>query len=578
MHAETRCRCLIGLGMREKRKLRQSLVISVHDLRTGMFVSELDRPWEETSFLIQGFLLTELLDLQTLKNMVSHVTIDPSRSDQSSLLHLPWDSFHEEVADVTPDFEKTVPGVRVVYTAPPGHNSVMDKVKQVLKPEPPRVPGSAIRDARRMAGNGQVRQPAPYFLRYEVHAAEQRDETKAESTSSLVPPSNASFSQFIATLYPRDVVYAPLSMYERLQDWVVSWNRAKPVSDTRQRRHFPRRARHPDYIPDNLHLVIYKDRAPMQEELVRASHAIERTTEFLHSMYEDLREGRELTVEQVQPAVQLLSESVIANPSALMWLVRMQSEDVETYNHGIKVAVYLMVLGRYLGFARPQLNELGLIGLLLDVGKLNLPDDVLKKPGKLEPDEMDMMRTHVEASLNKLQSNGPLSHNVYLGISQHHERMDGSGYPAGLKGAEISIFGRMAAIADSFAAMTSERSYDSTRSAFDAMKELFKEAGPQLHEPLVEDFVQAIGIFPVGSLIELSTGEAAIVLEHNKVRRLEPKILVLTDANKKEREQPAVLNLMRQEPASGQETIRILRGLPDGAYGIDSRRFYQARA
>ena len=110
------------------------------------------------------------------------------------------------------------------------------------------------------------------------------------------------------------------------------------------------------------------------------------------------------------------------------------------------------------------------------------------------------------------------------------------------------------------------------------MKELFKLAGSELHAPLVEEFVQAIGIFPIGSMIELSTGEAAIVLEHNKLRRLEPQILVLTDANKALLGQPWVLNLMQQDRPNGEVRIRILRGLPDGAYGIDSRSFYQAKS
>ncbi|WP_428718695.1 HD-GYP domain-containing protein [Undibacterium curvum] len=565
--------------MREKRKLRHSLVISIADLRTGMFVAELDRPWEKTDFLIQGFLLTELIDLQTLQGMVNQLTIDPSRSDPGALLHLPWDSFHEENPDIAADLHPGDSTVRVTYTAPPAaEQSVLAKVQHGVRQLFEKPTASAYLHARRMAQQPRATQPEPYYLRFNHQVVVQSSVSQAELSSKLVPPSTPVFSHFIETLYPRDVIYAPLNWMERAQEWVIEWNKAKPVADTRKRQHFPKRRQHPEHIPQTLNLVIYQDRAPMQEELGHASVAVERTQEFLSRMSDDIKNGKELEVEQVKPAVMLLTESIIANPSALMWLIRMQSEDTETYNHGIKVAVYLMVLGRHLGFARPQLNELGLIGLLLDVGKLSLPEELLKKPGKLEDDEREMMRTHVDFSLRKLQSNGPLSHNVYLGISQHHERLDGSGYPAGLKGKEISIFGRMAAIADSFAAMTSQRSYDSTRSAFDAMKELFREAETQLHAPLVEDFVQAIGIFPIGSLIELSSGEAAIVLEHNKLRRLEPKILILTDRDKNQLEQPYPFSLMHQDKSEGKTQVRILRGLPDGAYGIDSRRFYQAKS
>ena len=570
----------------EKRKLRDSLLISISDLRVGMFIAELDRPWEKTPFMLQGFLLTELLDCQTLQGMVRELTIDPSRSDPSSLLHLPWDSFHLplEEKENTRVQESTV---RVTYSAPPsdldvneGLPAVAASLKQMWKAVrgAPQEANARKKVFKPIPENKVTAQPAPFYLRYANVNSVPVSTSKAERSTQLVPPSTASFSQLIEGLYPRDVVYAPLTLIERVQSMIIKWRAAKPYkrSTVKQNRFVARKVR-PEYIPPTLNLVIYKDRAPMQEEIKHATVAFARTQEFLNKMSQDIDAGKELELEQVRPAVQLLTESVIANPAALMWLVRMQSEDSQTYAHGLKVAVYMMALGRHLGFAREQLNDLGMIGLLMDVGKLSLPDEILKKPAKLDDQEHQIMTQHVGTSLDKLQQNGPLSQSVYLGISQHHERLDGSGYPAGLKAAEISIYGRMAAIVDCFAAMTSTRCYDSTRSAFDAMKELFRLAENKLHAPLVEEFVQAIGIFPIGSLIELSTGEAAIVLEHNKLRRLEPQILVLTNADKEPLAQPHVFNLMLQERQHGEVPIRILRGLPDGAYGIDSRSFYQAK-
>lgn len=571
----------------EKRKLRDSLLISISDLRVGMFIAELDRPWEKTPFMLQGFLLTELLDCQTLQGMVRELTIDPSRSDPASLLHLPWDSFHVPLAEK----EGTVvqdATVRVTYTAPPSDVDFQDGLPGAvasLKQMWQAVRGSSdeARATKKVFEETPVEkeytsQPAPFYLRYASANSSPVSTNKAERSTQLVPPSTASFSQLIEGLYPRDVAYAPLSLVERIQGMIIKWRSVKPYQrSSLQRKQFGARKKHPEYIPATLNLVVYKDRSPMREEIKHATVAFTRTQEFLEKMSQDIGEGKELELEQVRPAVQLLTESVIANPAALMWLVRMQTEDSQTYAHGLKVAVYMMALGRHLGFARQQLNDLGMIGLLMDVGKLSLPDEILKKPAKLNEDEHQVMTQHVGTSLDKLQQNGPLSQSVFLGISQHHERLDGTGYPSGLKSAEISIYGRMAAIVDSFAAMTSTRCYDSTRSAFDAMKELFKLAGNKLHAPLVEEFVQAIGIFPIGSLIELSTGEAAIVLEHNKLRRLEPQILVLTNAEKERLEQPWVFNLMIQERQNGEVPIRILRGLPDGAYGIDGRSFYQVK-
>ena len=124
--------------------------------------------------------------------------------------------------------------------------------------------------------------------------------------------------------------------------------------------------------------------------------------------------------------------------------------------------------------------------------------------------------------------------------------------------------------------MTSPRAYDITRSSFDAMKELFKMSEQQLHAPLVEEFVQAIGIFPVGSMIELSSGEVAIVLEHNKVRRLEPKVLLVTAADKSLLNEPVITNLMQQKTLKEVKKLKILRGLPDGAYGLACKDFYRS--
>ncbi len=310
--------------------------------------------------------------------------------------------------------------------------------------------------------------------------------------------------------------------------------------------------------------------------MAHARIAAEKVELLIKKLTSEIQEDRSIGLEEVLPTVQLLADSVISNPTALMWLVRMRTDNVRAYTHGLKVAVYMMALGRHLGFPRQQMVDLGLIGLLLDIGTLELPEPMLLKPEKLSRQELALMRTHVKTGINILNSTEPLSDNVLMGISEHHERLDGSGYPMGLIGTEISIFGRISAIADSFSAMTSARPYGVTRTSFDAMKELFKIAGTELHAPLVEEFVHAIGIFPVGSLIELSSGEIAIVLEHNRIRRLEPKILILTATDKAILQKPVILDLMTQNKSKVDSTVKILRGVADGAYGLACRDVYQA--
>jgi putative nucleotidyltransferase with HDIG domain len=265
--------------------------------------------------------------------------------------------------------------------------------------------------------------------------------------------------------------------------------------------------------------------------------------------------------------------SMIDNPDALLWVGRMRDEDINTYNHGVKVALYLIALGRQIGFPKKELSHLGLIGMLADVGKMKLPRALLDKPGMLAPAEHEMMKNHVRLGLEALRGSGALPAEVAQGIAQHHERLDGSGYPKGLKGNAISIYGRMAAIADSFAALITPRAYANPLAPQDALMNLYEWAGTSFHEPLVEQFVQAVGVFPVGSLVELSSGEIAVVVVHNRVRRLEPRVLLLTGPDKAPLAEPVERDLLAQGK-SEQGRVRIVRGLPAGAYGLKLRDYY----
>lgn len=569
------------------RQLCQSLRITVDDLRVGMFVAELDRPWTQTPFMLQGFLLTEILDLQSLQSMVKELVIDPLRSNPKSLLHLHWESLHVPVDIESAADAAFLPEARVIVSTLPAPKraSVWQKItgwqqrskstaSQLLRPP------KKVRDSHDKQRARPAPQPKPYYLRYDPTpggiATANAKLNKPGISSRFQPSSTMEFSQVLQTLFPRDAVFAKLDWLEHWKNWQEQREKNKLVVRGQNIRKQIFRSKKRAYIPKTIHLVVYKDQFTLQQEVGYARSAIEKADCLLKKLSEEITSDRNIALVEVAPTVELLTESVISNPSALMWLLRMRSENSETYAHGLKVAIYMMTLGRQLGFTRQQLTELGFIGLLLDIGKLELPDKLWSKPGKLTADEQTLMQTHVHAAVAMLGTDQALNHHILLGISEHHERLDGSGYPQGISGAAISLFGRISAIADSFAAMTSERPYDVTRSSFDAMKELFKVADSKLHAPLVEEFVQAIGVFPVGSMIELSSGEVAIVLEHNKLRRLEPKVLLLTATDKSLLEKPELCDLMRQKIDTENKRKKILRGLPDGAYGLVYRDFYRA--
>jgi HD-GYP domain-containing protein (c-di-GMP phosphodiesterase class II) len=244
--------------------------------------------------------------------------------------------------------------------------------------------------------------------------------------------------------------------------------------------------------------------------------------------------------------------------------------------HSVEVAVYMVTFGRHLGFPREDLENFCVIGLLLDVGMTRIDNALIERPGPLSEIEVAEMRKHVEYGLEILGKSPGIDPKVHEAIEQHHERIDGSGYPRGLQGHQMSIAGRMAAIADSFAALTANRPYAEPLSAFNAMKVLFSCANKLYEEPLVEQFVQAIGMFPIGSLVELSTGEVAAVVSHNKIRRLKPRVLILTDSAKDVLETPCGIDLMRDPKDGNGELITIWRGLPIGAYGVNPRDYFLA--
>lgn len=546
-----------------------------------MFVSELDRPWGQTPFMLQGFLLTEELDLVTLRGLVKELVIDPHRSNYNALLHIPFSRLHLE-----PDNDASLNTRVVSRHLHLNYEEEQGKFDQVVAWLHRKFIGSEYATSRRLRHHRTRRyllqQKAKQALqaKRESHSPDEIriEEVNEASLAHLKKTNSASLRKFAAAVHgsePRPEEIETSSWWTRWLRWNENgghWHRSLWNRSTT-----PRKKKHrPEYVPEEIHLVHYPEQTSMREELERARDVVEKAGALISKLEQDLKSMQAIELKEVLPTVQLLSDSVIANPSAMMWLLRMRTENAEVVSHALKVAVYMLTLGRHIGFNKDQMVELGFIGLLLDVGKLEMPEEILKKPEKLSEDEANLIQTHVDASIQLLESKEPLSFNVRLGINEHHERMDGSGYPRGLAGGEISIFGRMAAIADSFAAMTSPRPYSKTLSSFDAMKELFRMAEGQLHAPLVEEFVQAVGIFPVGSLIQLTTGEVAIVLEHNKVRRLDPKVLLLTRSDKSLLEKPIVFDLLRQDLVDDEERISIMRGLPDGAYGLVCHDFYKA--
>ena len=247
----------------------------------------------------------------------------------------------------------------------------------------------------------------------------------------------------------------------------------------------------------------------------------------------DIANNKNLDLPILRKAVNPMVESVIRNPDAFSWLTRMKSRDDYTYNHSVSTAIWSVALGRQLGLPKPELQSLGMGALLFDVGKMKLPEKLINNPNRFNQTEFKLVKKHVEYGVDIVQSIPGITEDIVEMVATHHERHNGGGYPKGLKGNKIPLFGKIAGITDYYDALTSERVFQSATSPHDAIRKLYDWSNIDYQAELVEQFIQLVGVYPVGTVIELSDARVGIVVAHHRTLRLRPKIMLILDKNKK---------------------------------------------
>ena len=545
--------------------------IAVQDLRLNMFVVELDRPWLDTPFLLQGFLIDDQVELDTLARYCNYVYVDLELSSPSVAMDI-------RVADANfGRLSETRPMPNAIAHEPPTSPTTIIHAHSAPNSVPaPAAPAPLEPPMRRSKSASAAKKP----LEYEEPRTRILGAAAPRPPRRYKPRTDASVSRETRQRFRQMVKQTANSpkdndqgMLERMLFWITDH-----LAQSRELEQHRRTIQQiPELKSSGIKLTRYEVRRPMEAELPRARHAFKSGETALNALIEDIRHGNTLDMDAVAGAVDSMVDSVLDNPDAMMWIARLREEDIQVYHHGVRVALYLVALGRHLGFPRQELSYLGQIGMLADVGKTKIPRALLEKPGLLSAAEFGLVKEHVNLSLHILNSGPALPPQVLQGISQHHERIDGSGYPNQLKGDKISIYGKMAAIADSFAALITPRPYAKASAPQDALMNLYEWSGTSFHEPLVEQFVQAIGVFPVGSLVELSSGEVAVVIAHNRVRRLEPRVLVLSEPDKTPLEVPIERDLYQESKDSRgrqKKSLRIVRGLPAGTHGFKLQDYY----
>jgi len=320
--------------------------------------------------------------------------------------------------------------------------------------------------------------------------------------------------------------------------------------------------------------AIYQTHATVEDELPRAVKAYTRSTDFVRSFSQVVRAGHVLDGPRTKAAVKEITESVERNPDAMMLLAKLQEKSQETLNRSVEVSVYMTAFGRFLQLPREKLEVLAMLGLLQDSGMLKLPAGLSERRSELGVAEDAIFKTHIEHTVEILSKTSGLPAELPALASLHHERYDGSGYPRGLKANAIPLIGQIAAIVDTFDMLIAPKPYGQSMSPSAALSVVYQNRGDKFHAGAVEQFIQCVGAFPVGSAVELNSGEIGIVIAQNMVRRLQPRVMVVQDAKGNPVIPHKILDLMNEPKVSPDEVYRIRRTLESGSVKVDPKELF----
>jgi HD-GYP domain-containing protein (c-di-GMP phosphodiesterase class II) len=541
--------------------------VAAEKLAVGMFVAELDRPWLGTPFLIQGFVIESQEQIEDLRRHCKHVFVERTLSlgDQ-------YQPDPVEKPAVTPR-PRAEPRAKVYKdSAAPtdgateaGLIGTLGKIfKSAFSTEGAPQPGErSARAAPRAAG---TREPVVTIY---------KDEPRRPAVKKPDPAASATREKGMSS-EERDFIEqgmdpaATVRVYEQQPGLLGRISKLFRVSEADKKLAAGARP--------VIETPVYVDQTTIEEEITFAVEAHDKVEAAVQSVIEDLNKNRSIELDKVNDAVGWMVESVVRNPDGMLWLTRLKSVDAYTYDHGLNTSIYLIAFGRHLGLPEDQLQVIGTVGLMQDVGKIKLPRALIDKREKLTAAELKVFQSHVGHSVEVIRASNDATDILIDTIAQHHERFDGGGYPKGLAGDAISLLGGMAGIADTYAALISARPYAQPMSAQQALHQLYAVRDKDFKGEWIEQFIQCVGVFPVGSLVELNTNEVAVVVSQNRARRLKPRVMLVLDKDRQPYPSPVMIDLLYDPvaPGMGDTPYRVVRGLQPGIYEHDPKKTLDA--
>ena len=310
-----------------------------------------------------------------------------------------------------------------------------------------------------------------------------------------------------------------------------------------------------------------------EDEFSRARDSYQLATEEVSTLFEDARMGHSLDVNGARTTVTGMVDSILRHPDALVLLASLGNRDSGLVTHALSVCTLSLAFGRYLGLENEALIDLGLGALLHDIGKIKLPDQVLDNVVNASEEERALLEGHTMIGAMMLKNLEGLPDNVVAIVHDHHERADGSGYPRKMTCSEIGIQTKIVAIVDTYDSITrGVHGYQSIR-VDEALKSIYAWRHELFDELLVEKFIQCVGIYPLGSVVELRTGQIGIVVSSSPDARLFPRIMLVLDAHRKPVEPPEMINLNLFREKLDTDDFEVKRLVDGERYDIDVRQY-----
>jgi HD-GYP domain-containing protein (c-di-GMP phosphodiesterase class II) len=329
----------------------------------------------------------------------------------------------------------------------------------------------------------------------------------------------------------------------------------------------------------NIHCILDYGTPPpklstFEKEIVQTQKVYQHARVLVADFMEKIAIGGGIDSKLAKEAVAECVNSVLHSPDAMLWLTQLKNRDEYTAQHSMNVCVLAIILGRHINLSEKNLNIVGLCGMMHDMGKMLIPLEVLNKPGKLELEEMEIMQTHTTLGSELLKSSDNMHPSAIDVAFNHHERLDRKGYCRRINPFSISHFTRMVAIVDMYDAMTSDRVYQKGRSHLETTNAMISASGSHLDPPLVVKFIESIGVYPPGCLVQLTNGSVAIVIEVNEKTKLRPKIITLLDKEKNPAQEQVIdLSQLIKDKQGNIYTIKGIVRAED--YNIDPGKYYK---